>query len=121
MKYTHLVPHHQSQPSLFDAWYFISFIFGAYLNFEKAAILIFKHATFLCLSMDAESALTQADMDYQAANIDLKIQEHLASSLQEHSVEYFAHFIMTTDIGVFILAYVKITSHQPFSIISVLS
>ena len=70
--------------------------------------------------MDAESALTQVDMDFQAANIDLKIQEHLASSFQDHTVDHFAHFIMATDIGVFILAPVKMISHQAFSAISVL-
>ena len=71
--------------------------------------------------MDAEVALTQVEINYQAANIDLKIQEHLASSSQEHSVEGFAHFIMATDIGLFNLAYVKIKSHQPFSVISVIN
>src|SRR5258707_794310 len=116
---THLVPHHQCQPSLFDAWYFTLFIFRVYLTFVTAVILILKHATFLSISMDAESALTQVDMNYQAANIDLKIQEHLASSLQEHSVDHFAHFIMATDIGVFILAPVKKISYQVFSVFSV--
>ena len=78
--------------------------FRVYLTFVIAVILILKHATFLSISMDAESALTLVDMDYQAANIDLKIQEHLASSLQEHTVDHFAHFSMATDIGVLILA-----------------
>ena len=79
----------------------------------KAAILIFKHATFLHLSnSSASSALTQADVDYCTSNIDLKIQEHLVASAHEHSVEKFAHFIMTTDIGLFILASVKVISHQ---------
>ena len=84
----------------------------------KAVILILKHAT-LCISMDAELALTQVDKDFQAVNMNLKIQEHLASLLQEHSVDHFSHFIMATDIGVLILAPVKIISHQPFSAISV--
>lgn len=87
----------------------------------KAVILILKHATFSCITMDAETALTQVEMDYQAANIHLKIKEHLASSSQEHSVEHFAHFIMTTVIGLFIFAYAKIISHEPFSAISVFS
>jgi len=63
-----------------------------------AVILILKHATFLRLSnLTSKSALSHADLDYQEANIDLKIQLLMASS-QEHSVVLFAHFIMATDI-----------------------
>ena len=87
----------------------------------EAVILILKHATFLRLSMSSESAITQVEMDYQAANIDLKIQQYLAASSQEHSVKQFAHFIMATDIGLFIVASVKIISHQASSAISVFS
>lgn len=65
-----------------------------------AVILILKHATFLLpLGISWQSALVHADHDYQQANIDLKIQEHLAASSQEHSVEQLASFIMATDIG----------------------
>jgi hypothetical protein len=71
----------------------------------KAVILILKHATSLCLLINSsESALTQAELAYQEANIDLKIQQFLAASSQEHSVQLFAGFIMVTDIGLFILA-----------------
>ncbi|KAH9028581.1 hypothetical protein EDB85DRAFT_1970249, partial [Lactarius pseudohatsudake] len=64
-----------------------------------AVILIFKHATFLRLSIIAsKSALTRAEQDYRDANIDSSIQQYLTASSQEHSVELFAAFIMATDI-----------------------
>ena len=92
------------------------------LTFVKAIVLIFKHAAFLQLSnLSTESALTRAELDYQEANIDLKIQHHLKASSQEHSVEQFADFIMATDIGSFILPSFKILSHQASSAISVFS
>jgi len=82
----------------------------------EAVILILKHATFLRLSnLLPESALTHAELDYRKANIDLKVQQHLKASSQEHSVELFAGFIMATDIGSFILASVKTISHRAFS------
>jgi hypothetical protein len=62
--------------------------------------------------MSAESALTCVDLNYQKANIDLKIQQHLTASSQEHSVVLLAGFIMATNIGPFILASVKRISHQ---------
>jgi hypothetical protein len=75
-----------------------------YLTFVVAAIIIFKHATYLRItSATAESALTQAEVDYCTANIELKIKQHLMAPSQEHSVEQFAHFIMTTD-GLFMAA-----------------
>jgi hypothetical protein len=74
------------------------------LTFLEAVILILKHATFLLLSdISWKSALFHADQHYSEANIDLKVQEHLASLSQEHSVEQLASFIMATDIGWFIL------------------
>ena len=87
----------------------------------EAVILILKHATFLWLSNEPESALTLAELDYQKANIDLKIQEYLKVSSPEHSVEEFAHFIMDTEIGMLIIAFMIIISDQTFSIISVLN
>ena len=92
-------------------------------DFVKAVILIFKHATFLHLSnLSADSALTHAEMDYWASKIDLTVQEYLVASSHEHSVEQFAHFIMATNIGLFILASTKIIVHQSFtSIITVFS
>ncbi|KAH9058905.1 hypothetical protein EDB83DRAFT_2520649 [Lactarius deliciosus] len=61
-----------------------------------SVILIFKHATFLRLDgLSSESALTQAELDYREANVDLKIQEHLTGSSQD-SVELSASFLMAT-------------------------
>jgi len=64
-----------------------------------AVILILKHATFLWLSNKPESALTLVELDYQKANIDLKVQEYLKASSPEHIVEEFTHFIMATEIA----------------------
>ena len=95
-------------------------IFRAYLTFVEAVILIFKHATFLCPSYSSsESALTQAEMEFCAANTELKIQQCLMASSQEHSVELFTDFIMTNDIGLFILASIMISSYLAFSFNSV--
>jgi hypothetical protein len=78
----------------------------------KAVILILKHATSLCLlNISPESALTQTELAYQVANIDLKIEQLLAGSFQEHPVQLFAGFTMVTDIGLFILALGTIRSH----------
>jgi hypothetical protein len=85
------------------------------LNFEKAVILILKHATFLQLSNLPELALTCAELDYQKANIDVAIQQHLMASALEHSVDQFAGFIMSTDIGLFILPFVHSISYHTFS------
>jgi hypothetical protein len=48
-----------------------------YLTIVEVVILILKHATSLRLSNTPEQALTLAELDYQKANIDLKIEEHL--------------------------------------------
>src|SRR5258708_29136572 len=81
----------------------------------KAVILILKHATFLRLSkLSAESALTLTELDYQEANVDSTVQQHLTVPSQEHSVDIFVAFIMATDIGLSILSFVHIdvVSHQ---------
>ena len=84
-----------------------------YLTFLEAVIFILKHATFLHLSgMSSESAITHANLHYQVANINQKIQAYLAETSTEQSVTLFAGFIMATYIGVFILPSVKILSHQ---------
>jgi hypothetical protein len=90
------------------------FTFRVYLTFGKAVTLIFKHATFLRLSNLPESALTLADLDYQKANIDVTIQQHLITHASEHSVENFVGFIMSTDIGLCILPFVT-SILSPFS------
>jgi len=52
----------------------------------------------LQLSNLPELALTNADLDYQKANIDVAIQQHLIVHAPEYSAEQFAGFIMSTDI-----------------------
>ena len=92
------------------------YCFLSVFNSVEAVILIFKHATVLHgFKSSPELALTHAEMDYQASKMDLKIQEHLVASSHENFVEQFAHFIMATDISLFILASVKIISHQAFT------
>jgi hypothetical protein len=90
------------------------FIFRVYLTFEKAVTLILKHATFLRFSNLPKAALTYAELDYQKANIDVVIQQHLMAHAPEHSVEKFAGFIMGTDIGLCILPSVTSISYHPF-------
>jgi hypothetical protein len=82
----------------------------------EAVILILKHATFLMLSKGSKSALTLAELDYCKANIGLNIQQYLKASSSEHSAEEFAQFIMATEIGMFIVAFMVIIAHQAFSI-----
>ena len=85
-------------------------------TFLEAVIFILKHATFLHLSgLSSESAITHAGLHYQEANIDFKIQECLATTSTEQSVTQFAGFIMATDFGLFILAYIKRVSHQVYA------
>ena len=51
-------------------------------------------------------------LDYQKSDIDLKIQDYLKACSQEHTVEDFASFIMATDIGMLIGAFIiNIISH----------
>ena len=96
---------------LFLVFYFI--VFGAHLTIVEAVILILKHATFLRLQeYDEIKSLTQAELNYQQANIDLKIQQYLMTSSQKQSVKLLTEFIMAIDIGLFILASVKIISHH---------
>src|ERR1700677_3321772 len=96
--------HCWSSTSSFDSWYFTCFIFRVYLTSEKAIILILKHATFLRLSnfSTAEIALTQAELDYQEAKMDLKVQQHLTASSHEYTAELSAGFILATDFGLLI-------------------
>ena len=94
-------------------------VFKVYLTFVEAVILILKHATLLQLSESYESALTHAELSYQMANVDLNVHQVLASS--ENSVKKFVEFIMTTDIGTFVLVFAIKVSYQAFSAISVFS
>ena len=71
--------------------------------------------------MSPELALNHADLDYQEANVDLKIQQHLTVSPQEHSIMLYEGFIMSTDIGLFILTFVKRVSHQESTCLDILA
>ena len=100
-------------PVLIVSNWFLVFQFlvlRVYLTIAEAVILILRHATILQLSTSEESALTQSELDYQQADIDLNIQ-HLMASSSEHSIKEFVTFIMATDIGSFILASVPIVSY----------
>jgi hypothetical protein len=78
-----------------------------------AVIVIFKCATILQLSnLTPESALTQAELYFQEANMDLKIEQHLTASSQVESIEKFGGFIMNSDLGLFVLAFIMIVSHH---------
>jgi hypothetical protein len=88
----------------------------------KAVTLILKHATFLRISISSKSALANTELNYQKANIDVIIQQHLTACASKQSVEQFVGFIMSTDIGLFIfLIFITSISYCSFSVISVLS
>ena len=82
-----------------------------YLTIVEAVILILKHATILRLASRSKDALALAGLDYQKANIEFKIQEHLKVFTPENSVEKFADFIMATNIGLFLHLSITIISH----------
>jgi hypothetical protein len=82
---------------------FYVFISRVSLTFVKAVTLLLKHATLLRTSNGPVEALTNIDLHYQKANIDESIQQYLMACASELSVEQFASFIMSTDIGLFIL------------------
>ena len=114
MVFSSLACYSKVQPPSFDLWYFMFSLFRVYLTFEKAVTFILKHATFLWLSNLPLSALTYAEQDYQRANIDVAIQQHLITHGPEHSVEQFASFIMGTDIGLCTLPSVTSISYCSF-------
>ena len=76
------------------------------MTFVKAVTLILKHATLLQTTNLPEEALTNVDLNYQKANIDESIQQYLMASASKLSIEQFAGFIMSTQIGLFILSLV---------------
>ena len=82
-----------------------------YLTFLQAVLVIFKHAMFLRPSNTTEFALNLASSGYQQSDIDLKIQDFLKASSPEPSVEEVASFIMTTEIGMSIVAFIILISH----------
>jgi hypothetical protein len=120
MIYTFLACHQWFQQASFDHWYFTLSFLEFIVTFVEAVILILKHATLLLSSINSKAALTQAELDYQASNIDPKIQEYL-KVLSSEDVGQFAGFIKANEIGVFILPFVTTISYQTFSIISVFS
>ena len=106
----------RSLATFFWSLVFHVFMFRVYLTFEKAVTLILKHATFLRFSHSQGLALlTHAELDYQKANIDEAIQQHLMAHGPEYTVEQFASFIMGTDIGLFIFPSVTSISYCLFS------
>ena len=104
--------HHWSWWSSFDSWYLILSFLECILTFVQALLLIFKHAMFLRLSNTTKSALNLAGLNYQKADIDLKVQDYLKVSSPDHSVEEFASFIRATDIGMLIGVFAMIIISQ---------
>jgi hypothetical protein len=51
--------------------------------------------------MSPKSALADAELNYQRANIDVTIQQHLTACAAEQSEEQFVGFIMSTNFGLF--------------------
>ena len=96
-------------------WYLVlPFTFvRAYLTFPKAIVIILKHATSLCFSMLPGPALVQADLDYQMADVNQKIQQYVAAS-QGHSAELDRAFIMAIEIGSFIYLFCLFKSYNAF-------
>ena len=87
----------------------------------KAVTLILKHATFLIsLSKepDLNEALTTAELNYQKANIDVTIRQHLKACTSKPSVEQFVGFIMNTDIGLFLSYFFHLSYQYLFSVSS---
>ena len=58
---------------------------------------------FLRTSNLPEAALTNVDLDYQRENVDESIQQYLTVCASGVSVEQFVGFVMSTEIGWFIL------------------
>ena len=79
------------------------------MTFSKAIVLILKHATSLRLSMSPGPALIQADLDYQNADVDKRIQQHIMTS-QGHSTELDKTFIIAMQMVCLfsILSYTKL-------------
>ena len=55
-------------------------------------------------------ALTNVELNYQKANIDESIQQYLIACASKLSLEQFVGFIMSTNIGLFILSLPHVTS-----------
>ena len=71
----------------------------------KVVVLMLKHATALRLSSTPEDALIQAELDFQEADMDWKIQEYLKAFTPEASFDTIPKaidFIMATNLGLFL-------------------
>ena len=90
-----------------------------YLIFQKALILIFKHAAILCLSgISSKLALTQAESNYHQAKIASKIQDYFTASYEEYSSEQSIGFLMDTNIGVTSFTFLKLIAEAVFRVIN---
>jgi hypothetical protein len=86
------------------------------LTFEVAIILILKHAASLCLSgISARRAITQAESDFQSANLASKIEEQFPGSYEEYTVEQFVHFVVDTNIGLSGFTSTQIIAYSAFT------
>jgi hypothetical protein len=82
-------------------WYLFLYVFPQYFNFSPAIIMILKHATALFASGSLlESALAQAESDYQKSNIGLQVAQYFTAAPQEYSLQQFVDFIMGAHVGV---------------------
>jgi hypothetical protein len=72
-------------------------------NFHFAAAIIFwKHATTLHASgFSFDSALAQAELDYQKSNIGSCVASHFTAPPQQYSVQEFVDFIMCAQVCLF--------------------
>ena len=95
-----LVPSHWQWNLSFKTGYLSLSLFMTPLTFEVAIILILKHAASLSLSgTSPRIAITQAESDFQNANVASKIEEHFTGSYEEYTVEHFVQFIVDTNLG----------------------
>jgi hypothetical protein len=67
--------------------------------------------------MSPKSALADAALNYQRANINVTIQQHLTACAAKQSVEQFVGFVMSTNIGLFIFL-PCVTSISYYSLVS---
>ena len=85
------------------------------LTYEVAIILILKHAASLCLSgSSARTAISQAESNFQNANVASTIEEHFTESYEEYTVEQFVHFIVDTNFGLSGFTSTQIMAYSTF-------
>jgi len=59
-------------------------------------------------------ALTQAESDFQKADIMSKIQEHFTAFYEEYTVEQIVGFLMDTNIGLSTFTFIQIVAYTGF-------